>query len=57
MGVSYRWRYPDFYTENTPFSVFANQYPNAPRVINSARQVTHNISLSAQPNQMMQAVC
>jgi acid phosphatase len=37
MGVSYRWRYPDFYTENTPFSVFANQYPNAPRVINSAR--------------------
>ncbi|KAI4835423.1 putative histidine acid phosphatase [Aureobasidium sp. EXF-8845] len=37
MGVSYRWRYPDFYTENTPFSVFANQYPNAPRVVNSAR--------------------
>ncbi|TIA69454.1 putative histidine acid phosphatase [Aureobasidium pullulans] len=37
MGVSYRWRYPDFYTENTAFSVFANQYPNAPRVVNSAR--------------------
>ncbi|KAH0008172.1 phosphoglycerate mutase-like protein, partial [Aureobasidium melanogenum] len=37
MGVAYRWRYPDFYTENTPFSVFANQYPAAPRVVNSAR--------------------
>ncbi|KAG9524333.1 phosphoglycerate mutase-like protein, partial [Aureobasidium melanogenum] len=37
MGVVYRWRYPDFYTENTPFSVFANQYPAAPRVVNSAR--------------------
>ncbi|KAG9695595.1 phosphoglycerate mutase-like protein, partial [Aureobasidium melanogenum] len=37
MGVAYRWRYPDFYTENTPFSVFANQYSAAPRVVNSAR--------------------
>jgi len=37
MGVSYRFRYPDFYKENTVFSVFANQYPAAPRVVDSAR--------------------
>lgn len=26
MGVNYRWAYPDFYTENTPFVLWANRY-------------------------------
>ena len=40
MGVTYRWRYPSFFKDNTNFSVFANQYPAAPRVIDSARLFT-----------------
>jgi len=26
MGVDYRWEYPDFYTENTPYVLWANRY-------------------------------
>ncbi|KAK4947698.1 hypothetical protein LTR10_013644 [Elasticomyces elasticus] len=40
MGVTYRYRYPDFYTDNSPFIAWANQYPAAPRVIDSARLFT-----------------
>ncbi|KAI1613080.1 putative histidine acid phosphatase [Exophiala viscosa] len=38
MGVTCRSRYPDFYTDNSPFIAWANQYPAAPRVIDSARR-------------------
>ncbi|KAF2094679.1 phosphoglycerate mutase-like protein [Rhizodiscina lignyota] len=38
MGVTYRLRYPDMYSDNQPFYVWANQYQtNQPRVIDSAR--------------------
>ncbi|KAK4575210.1 hypothetical protein LTR86_001062 [Recurvomyces mirabilis] len=38
MGVDYRWQYPDFYTENTPFVLWANRYQQSVfRVVNSAR--------------------
>lgn len=38
MGVTYRLRYPDLYSDNDPFYVWANQYQtNQPRVIDSAR--------------------
>lgn len=36
-GTTLRWRYPSFYTDNTPFTFWANQYPAAPRVVDSAR--------------------
>lgn len=36
MGIDYRLRYPNLYSQNTPFTVWANQYPAAPRVIDSA---------------------
>ncbi|KAF2158421.1 hypothetical protein M409DRAFT_71657 [Zasmidium cellare ATCC 36951] len=38
MGVNYRWAYPDFYTENTPFALWANKYSTTVfRVVDSAR--------------------
>ncbi|KAK3671832.1 hypothetical protein LTR78_008197 [Recurvomyces mirabilis] len=38
MGVDYRWQYPDFYTENTPFVLWANRYQQSVfRVVDSAR--------------------
>ncbi|KAI9658978.1 MAG: PHOsphatase [Bathelium mastoideum] len=37
MGVTYRWRYPQLYTDNTPFTLWSNLYPAAPRVVDSAR--------------------
>ncbi|KAI9712660.1 MAG: hypothetical protein M1820_001281 [Bogoriella megaspora] len=37
MGAKYRLRYRQLYKDNTGFDVFANQYPAAPRVIDSAR--------------------
>ena len=37
MGVIYRWRYPQLYTENNPFALWSNLYPAAPRVVDSAR--------------------
>lgn len=37
MGVDFRFKYPDFYRENTPFTMWANNYAPAPRVIDSAR--------------------
>jgi acid phosphatase len=36
-GTDLRFRYPNFYTDNTPFTLWANQYPQAPRVVDSAR--------------------
>ncbi|KAK5116667.1 hypothetical protein LTR62_007341 [Meristemomyces frigidus] len=38
MGVNYRWQYPDFYTDNTPFVLWANRYQQSVfRVVDSAR--------------------
>lgn len=37
MGTTLRWRYPSMYTDNTNFTLWANQYPAAPRVVDSAR--------------------
>ena len=37
MGVTYRWRYPAFYTDNQPYILWSNEYAAAPRVIDSAR--------------------
>ena len=37
MGVTYRLRYPQLYTDNTPFALWSNLYPAAPRVVDSAR--------------------
>lgn len=38
MGVQYRWEYPDFYTDNTPFVLWANRYQESVfRVVDSAR--------------------
>ncbi|KAK0270142.1 hypothetical protein LTR35_014390 [Friedmanniomyces endolithicus] len=38
MGVFYRWLYPSFYTENTPFNLWANRYQETVfRVVDSAR--------------------
>ncbi|KAK4505117.1 hypothetical protein PRZ48_003080 [Zasmidium cellare] len=38
MGVNYRWAYPSFYTENTPFTLWANKYSTTVfRVVDSAR--------------------
>ncbi|KAK5114951.1 hypothetical protein LTR85_009989 [Meristemomyces frigidus] len=38
MGVNYRWEYPDFYTENTPFVLWANRYEDTVfRVVDSAK--------------------
>jgi acid phosphatase len=38
MGVSYRWRYPNLYSSNKPFLLWANAFfPTSPRVIDSAR--------------------
>lgn len=38
MGVTYRFRYgPSFYKDNTNFTAWANLYPPAPRVVDSAR--------------------
>ncbi|KAK6396782.1 hypothetical protein LTR65_008680 [Meristemomyces frigidus] len=38
MGVDYRWAYPTFYTENTPFVLWANRYQDTVfRVVDSAR--------------------
>lgn len=38
MGVDYRWAYPSFYTENTPFIFWANEYEEyVYRVVDSAR--------------------
>jgi len=37
MGTGYKWRYPGFYTDNSNFTLWANQYPAAPRVVDSAR--------------------
>jgi len=37
MGTTLRWRYPTMYTDNTNFTLWANQYPAAPRVVDSAR--------------------
>lgn len=38
MGIDYRRRYPDFYTENTPFVMWVNKYtPGVDRVIDSGR--------------------
>ena len=38
MGVQYRWEYPSFYTENTPFVLWANRYEDLVfRVVDSAR--------------------
>lgn len=38
MGVNYRWQYPTFYTENSPFVLWANKYSDTVfRVVDSAR--------------------
>lgn len=38
MGVEYRYKYPDFYTENTPYELWANEYQALVfRVVDSAR--------------------
>ncbi|KAF2237121.1 acid phosphatase PHO12 precursor [Viridothelium virens] len=37
MGVAYRWGYPQLYTDNSPFVLWSNLYPAAPRVVDSAR--------------------
>lgn len=37
MGVSYRFKYPSFYKDNTNFTLWSNLYAAAPRVIDSAR--------------------
>ncbi|KAK6426506.1 hypothetical protein LTR95_016123 [Oleoguttula sp. CCFEE 5521] len=38
MGVQYRWNYPSFYKENTPYVLWANRYQETGyRVVDSAR--------------------
>ncbi|TKA81563.1 hypothetical protein B0A55_03011 [Friedmanniomyces simplex] len=38
MGIDYRWNYPDFYKENTPYVLWANRYQDSVfRVVDSAR--------------------
>ncbi|KIW30485.1 uncharacterized protein PV07_06227 [Cladophialophora immunda] len=38
MGATYRWRYSDLYTDNSPFLLWANAFfPTSPRVIDSAK--------------------
>ncbi|KAI9737436.1 MAG: hypothetical protein M1834_009590 [Cirrosporium novae-zelandiae] len=37
MGVAFRWRYPDFYKDNSNFTMWSNLYAAAPRVIESAQ--------------------
>ncbi|KAF2088065.1 putative histidine acid phosphatase [Saccharata proteae CBS 121410] len=37
MGVAYRFRYPSLYTDNTPFTLWANNYVASHRVLDSSR--------------------